>query len=62
MKTYEVRVWEEQGGTMFVEARTKERARKIAYEHINCYGFELPKNKSIAIKGLKTTHRSVELL
>lgn len=62
MKTYEISVWEEQGGTMFVSAKSKKQANKIALSYMEVYGFEKPEKQPKEVKGIKITHRGVELL
>ncbi len=40
MAKYRIGVWEEQGGYLIVEAKSKGQAIKKAQEHIDDYGFD----------------------
>lgn len=62
MKTYEIGVFEEQGGYMQVKAKSEKQAEKIAEEYINNYGFEMSEKKQKNILGIRVTHREVHLI
>ena len=62
MKTFEIGVWEEQGGYLTVEAKNKEEAKHIAYTYIEDFGFEMSKIPHTRVKGLRATHRNVQLV
>lgn len=62
MKTYEVGVWEEQGGYLEVKAGSEEEAKKLARQYIEWYGFEMSSQKHNEVKGLRVTHRDAHLI
>jgi len=57
MKTFEIGVWEEQGGYFTIKAETRENAKKKAYKILEEYG--ILGNGKI---GVRITHRDTNLV
>lgn len=62
MKTFYIDVWEEMSGTLTIEAKNKEEAKKIAEEQINMYGVGCDNERVKGAGDFNISHRDVQLI
>lgn len=59
LKTYKVGVWEEQGGYVYIQAKSQAKAEEIAMEALEENGME---SETLQQAGLDITHRDIHLV